>query len=54
MAGKLSRHEFMDLCVTIMWDQPLSQLREAATNYAECVRQDSNQRLRSPPSLAHS
>lgn len=33
--GTLDRHEFMDLCVTILWDQPLQQLRDAAANYGE-------------------
>ena len=33
--GRLSRYEFMDLCVATMWDQPLEDLNRAAAAYSE-------------------
>ena len=33
--GRLSRYEFMDLCVATMWDQPLADLNRAAAAYSE-------------------
>ena len=33
--GKLHRPEFMDLCVSLLWDKPLRTLDKAATLYAE-------------------
>ena len=32
--GKFNRAEFLDLCVRVLWEQPLTQLQAAAENYA--------------------
>jgi Na+-transporting methylmalonyl-CoA/oxaloacetate decarboxylase gamma subunit len=47
--GKLSRYEFMDLCTTTLWDQPLDQLKDASACYAEFrdkLKQRANMRWR--------
>ena len=33
--GALDRFEFLDLCVNMLWSQPLEQLETAATSYAD-------------------
>lgn len=33
--GKLDRYEFMDLCVTVLWDVELGELEAAASSYTE-------------------
>ena len=32
--GKLTRFEFMDFCVSVLWHQPLQQMKEASDAYA--------------------
>ena len=47
--GCLTRHEFMDLCVKTMWDQPLEDLESASnayTEYKESLTRRNNTRWR--------
>jgi hypothetical protein len=34
-SGMLNRYEFMDMCISHLWEISLEQLEAAATNYAE-------------------
>lgn len=33
--GRLNRHEFMDLCITLLWDHSLKEVKMASSNYAD-------------------